>query len=109
MYTAKHTNLTDGFGHTTTGSLPQTQWMSTGSISTITSDIHICISKICREKQFQLHIQTIKCICVWSDGKYSTKMFTYHTRTIFQGTYILLMSQIQHFRKFIFEDHRISA
>ena len=33
----------------------------------------------------------------------------YSTRTNFRGTYISLMSQIQHFRDFIFEDHRISA
>jgi len=31
------------------------------------------------------------------------------TRTNFRGTYISLMSQIQYFCDFIFEDHRISA
>jgi len=33
----------------------------------------------------------------------------YHTHTNFRGMYILLMSQIQHFRDFIFEDHTLSA
>ena len=32
---------------------------------------------------------------------------TYHTHTNFQRTYISLISQIQHFRDFIFKDHRI--
>ena len=31
----------------------------------------------------------------------------YRTRTNFRGTYISRMPQIQHFRDFIFEDHRI--
>ena len=45
----------------------------------------------------------IACVLLW----FKKPLEVYRTRTNFRGTYISRMPQIQHFRDFIFEDHRI--
>jgi len=58
-------------------------------------------------KLFEMYFR-IPIITKIKDIGYIIKL-SYRTRTNFRGTYISLMSQIQHFRDYIFEDHRILA
>jgi len=55
------------------------------------------------------HYLTALDVCYHDYSTIYVHIRIYCTRTNFWGTYILLMSQTQHFRNFIFEDHRISA